>query len=116
MHHELRLFLTFPLGRPSSFSAWKIPFSVLPEPNVRVILHEIRSDQAKKKITEWRDDPEESDTHPRTGILPLTFVKKESLIQLDKKKDRECCEDKHLMDTADSHLLITNLKQTFNRS
>lgn len=29
---------TFPLGRPSSFKAWKIPFSVLPEPNVLVML------------------------------------------------------------------------------
>src|SRR4029434_2199065 len=31
--------LTFPLGSPSSFSAWKMPFSVFPEPNVRVMLH-----------------------------------------------------------------------------
>lgn len=30
--------LTFPLGRPRSFRAWKIPFSVLPDANVRVML------------------------------------------------------------------------------
>lgn len=39
---------TLPLGRPRSFRAWKIPFSVFPDANVRVMLWETRREQPGK--------------------------------------------------------------------
>lgn len=44
----IRLMNTFPLGRPSSLSAWKITFSVFPDAKVLVILGQKRK---RNKVT-----------------------------------------------------------------
>lgn len=79
--------LTFPLGRPRSFRAWKIPFSVFPDANVRVMLKGQSVMTSHKNSARKRNDQTfGASSYPLTGIFPFMFVRKHIFIQLNKKK------------------------------
>lgn len=56
--------LTFPLGRPRSLRAWKIPFSVFPDAKVRVMLEE------QNRHESWRLGSAEKWFNFRSFVLP----------------------------------------------
>lgn len=61
--------LTFPLGRPRSFRAWKIPFSVFPDAKVRVMLFYNR--RRKKQTVEGENLEKRMQDLGNDSIVPI---------------------------------------------